>query len=542
MKKDVIYIDIEDEITGIISKLKDSKSKIVALVPPKRSTVLNSVVNLKLLKRAADEQKKRVVLITSERSLVALAGGLDLFVAKNLHSKPEVPEATEAPEIDDSVIEGVETDLDETQSIGDLDNRHQESTVDLTDLNEKKEDAPKKTKKMKPVKASGLKIPNFEAFRIRVILGIVALLLLIGGWFWAFQIAPNATVKITAQTSRIDTVKNYVVTTGAEATDFDEGIVKPQIKSIRRTVTEQFDASGEKDAGNKASGTLTIQNCGSSLSTEVAAGTTFTSPGGLEFVTDETIVVPGGVFTPTCTSPGEADVSVTAAEAGDSYNLAPDSYTTSGTGLSGFGGQMAGGTTKKVTVVSQKDFNDAKESLLDRNFDDVKTELTDLFDGEVISIEESFEIREGKFASDPAVDEEADKATLSVELTFVMMAVDRAELTQAIDDDVNGRISTDQQSIYESGIDNVSFSLDRRVNNSRIDVTMRAFTIVGPQFDEEALKEEISGRQFSEARRLLEERAGVRSVEIDFNPFWVGTAPSANKITLTLEIAESSLQ
>ena len=67
MKKDVVYIDIEDEITGIISKMKESKAKIVALVPPKRSTVLNSVVNLKLLKRAADDSKKRVVLITNER-------------------------------------------------------------------------------------------------------------------------------------------------------------------------------------------------------------------------------------------------------------------------------------------------------------------------------------------------------------------------------------------------------------------------------------------------------------------------------------------
>jgi hypothetical protein len=106
MKKDVIYVDIEDDITSIIEKVKHSSSKIVALVPPKRVTVLQSIVNLKLLQRAAHNADKRVVLITSDKPLAHLAGGLQIPVAKNLQSKPEVPVVTSLDNEADDVIDG----------------------------------------------------------------------------------------------------------------------------------------------------------------------------------------------------------------------------------------------------------------------------------------------------------------------------------------------------------------------------------------------------------------------------------------------------
>ena len=57
MNKDVIYIDVEDDITAIISKVKASKEKIVALVPPKRVGVLQSAVNLHLLSRGGQARR-----------------------------------------------------------------------------------------------------------------------------------------------------------------------------------------------------------------------------------------------------------------------------------------------------------------------------------------------------------------------------------------------------------------------------------------------------------------------------------------------------
>ena len=106
-EKDTIYIDIDDEITGIIDKLKSSDSKLVALVLPKRATVFQSIVNMKLIKRAADASGKNLVLITSEAGLMPLAGAAGVFVAKTLNSKPEIPVGPD--QVDDS-----EETIDET--------------------------------------------------------------------------------------------------------------------------------------------------------------------------------------------------------------------------------------------------------------------------------------------------------------------------------------------------------------------------------------------------------------------------------------------
>jgi len=91
--KDTIYIDIDDEITGIIDKVRASDGRILALVLPKRASVFQSIVNMKLLKRSADNAKKHIVLITSEAGLLPLAGAVGLHVAKTLQTKPEIPEA-----------------------------------------------------------------------------------------------------------------------------------------------------------------------------------------------------------------------------------------------------------------------------------------------------------------------------------------------------------------------------------------------------------------------------------------------------------------
>src|ERR1017187_5818449 len=71
--KDVLYVDIDDDITTVIDKLRTSEAKVVALVLPKRASVFQSVVNMKLLKRNAESVKKHVVLVTTEPSLMPLA-------------------------------------------------------------------------------------------------------------------------------------------------------------------------------------------------------------------------------------------------------------------------------------------------------------------------------------------------------------------------------------------------------------------------------------------------------------------------------------
>lgn len=83
-QKATVYLEADDEITSIIEKVESAGPKVVALVLPKRMTSLQSVVNMRLLKRNADLANKSVVLITSDSSLLPLAGAAKLHTAKKL--------------------------------------------------------------------------------------------------------------------------------------------------------------------------------------------------------------------------------------------------------------------------------------------------------------------------------------------------------------------------------------------------------------------------------------------------------------------------
>ena len=98
MNKDIYYIEPEDDITDIINHLKSSKQKVVALVPPKKLSVLRSAINLKLIAKTAKNLDKAVVIVTLDPVLMKLAAVSGLPFSKNLQSRPVLPsEYKDAP-------------------------------------------------------------------------------------------------------------------------------------------------------------------------------------------------------------------------------------------------------------------------------------------------------------------------------------------------------------------------------------------------------------------------------------------------------------
>ena len=87
MNKDVIYIDVEDDITTIISKIKASKERIIALVPPRRIGVFTEMQSIfdYWLGRATSADK-RIVLITNDSVLAGLAATAKIPIAKRFRA------------------------------------------------------------------------------------------------------------------------------------------------------------------------------------------------------------------------------------------------------------------------------------------------------------------------------------------------------------------------------------------------------------------------------------------------------------------------
>ena len=183
MQKDVIYIDVDDDITAIIGKVKDSQEKIVALVPPKRIGAIQSAVNLKLVHRAAEQVDKRLVIISNNAALMALAGSAGIPVAKNLQSKPEMAEIP-ALEVDDGedIIDGSSLSNTPDSSVGVSDDTSS-NIVSSEKIKASKKPAVGAAGALGAVAVAAkdkVKIPDFDSFRKKLFIGIVAAVLLIG--------------------------------------------------------------------------------------------------------------------------------------------------------------------------------------------------------------------------------------------------------------------------------------------------------------------------------------------------------------------------
>src|SRR3989344_1513591 len=270
--KDVVYVDLDDEITSIIDKVENAKDKVVALVLPKRAAVLQSIVNMRLLKRAADNAGKNVVLISSDSALSPLAGAAGLHVAKNLTSKPHIPpspipihEGPTQPVEAEPVVEDNEevnessAKIDYNRSIGELAASHEVEEPETIPLNDEdivaKEtgDAPSPAKTKAP-KDKRLKVPNFDKFRLSLGLGIAGLILLIIFIILATTVLPKA--NITIKTISLPVSANFNLTADANAKTLDEakGIIPSSLQTKDQTAVAAVNATGQQNNGDKATG------------------------------------------------------------------------------------------------------------------------------------------------------------------------------------------------------------------------------------------------------------------------------------------------
>lgn len=62
-----LHIDIDEEITSIIDRVRKAEVREIIVVAPKNALLLQGIVNLKLLKKEADRRKKQIMIITQDK-------------------------------------------------------------------------------------------------------------------------------------------------------------------------------------------------------------------------------------------------------------------------------------------------------------------------------------------------------------------------------------------------------------------------------------------------------------------------------------------
>jgi hypothetical protein len=549
MSKSTVYIDVEDEITTIIDKLKEAPELVVALVLPKRASVLQSIINLKLLKRAAQQSRKKVVLITTDSSVLALAGTTGMHVAASLQSKPYIPEKPTV--LSEETVDESEAALDRTKTIQELDTTTSTVQDVAADLDEATLTMPESADDLADTEPEQklkkqFRVPNFEKFRLRFFLAIAGFVLLVAGWFFAFVVMPKASIVITAERTGISIDQTLTAAYGATTYDIANPLVFPATKqTAKKTFQQTFTATGQKDNGQKATGKMTVYNCNKQdQSVAIPSGTMFTS-GGLQFATEQSVTVAASNSTGSgvCKKDKTAIVNVVAAKGGDNYNLSAREYSSSIADISGSGSVMSGGTTKIVTVVSQDDASAATDTVLSSANETVQQELADTLTADgFVPVTESFETTKGSVTLTPAVDQEAQNGTASVEFTYTMTGVKRSALEQQLDTVLAGKIDASKQAVVDRGIDSAQVKVTQKTADS-LSVSFKTTAYAGPNLDTAAITNEVLGKSLGDTESLLRARPGVTDVKIDYNPFWVFSTPkAANKVTVTFEVPVTTEQ
>lgn len=563
--KDVIYVDVDDEITAIIDKIQGSQSKILALVLPKRATTLQSIVNMKLLKRSADEHSKHVVLITNEAGLLPLAANVGLYVAKNLQSKPEIPSVptanTQMPDDDaeetismaDTISPTVtglaaQNPINRSATVGDLSkgalppSMPDEDTVNLDNTTPHTgvfgpAASPAKASSKKPKsKNSKLNVPNFDKFRLWIILGVVALVALILLWILCFKVLPKADILVKTDSTAVSTTLDLTLNTSVDSLNEQAMVIPAQSQQTKKTITQQANATGQKNTGQKAGGSLILVNCNDNT-VSLPAGTGF-SAGGMTYVSTATAEIPGSNFSSggDCKKDGRESVEVVAQNPGASYNAGSRSYNIANgpADVTASGDEMTGGTDEIKRIVQQSDIDNAKQKIEAQDSSAVKQQLqSQLNNMGLYAVAATFSTSSPSLTSSVNPGTEAENVTVTQVVNYSMLGVKQADLKKLIATSVKDKIDESKQSIIDYGLGKAVFTTQNAASGS---VKMQATAIAGPDLKIADLTKKVTGKKTGDAKALIKDNPGVTDVTIQYSPFWVTSIPgNQSKVHITID-------
>ncbi len=552
--KETIYVDIEDDITSIISKMEAAKSTLVALVLPKRSTTLQSIVNMRLLKRSADKDDNKVVVITTEAALLPLAGAGGLNGAKNLQSVPEIPDGPEALPATPEKLTDPDDELDEKAKIdykkpvGALAAAsviaHDDEDGEAIALEDKAEESkPGPSPKKSAPKNSKLKIPNFDLFRTRmgkVILAIVALFLffIIGG-----KVLPKATINLQTTSDPVSASVNLTTSDKAKKLDLKSNTIPAELKTTNQSATQQVTATGQKNLGKKATGSVTMSAgaCSGNIPANVPAGSAI-SQNSLTYITQSSASFSPVVSNGHCSFQSN-NISINAQNAGASYNVSSATFSVSGRSDVSASGSASGGTDNTVTVLSQSDVDAAVKKVTANG----GKELTDKYKKELEDagyyvLDSTLKTGKAVINATPAIGQQTSSSSVSIKVPYTVLVVKEDHLKAAITDALNKQIDTAHQKLSTDDVlKDADVSVQSQSSPTVVSLSVTERTTAVPLLDQDAIKKEVAGKKSGDIKELLGNLPGVKAVNVSFSPFWVSKAPSNPKkvIIVTQEITST---
>ena len=314
-----------------------------------------------------------------------------------------------------------------------------------------------------------------------------------------------------------------------------------------------FDATGQKNRGNKATGEVVFEHVfrggGTySIDTITINGLTFYADSGSTISWNDKLSLcenikgikdPDEAYSEYKTNGCRIDqtVKVTASEPGEKYNIPKTCGWLSLSGISGCSSvATTGGSDDIITVVQQGDVEKAKNELTSAKEDEYKSKLYETIDDNYYVIDSTFEIKTDSATATPGVDEEVKSGTqpvLKATTTATVYVIDKVKLEEFIREKAD---LADDQKIYDVRdiyIENISEIKEGATTK------LKAQYFLGPKITESEVVDKIKGKGLGDAQREIRDIYGVSDVKINTSYPWVMSIPGdSNKVKVTFEVKD----
>ncbi len=540
---DIIYLEADSEITEAIDKFKAAKAHEVRVAVPARSTLLQSAVNIKLFKKAAESNKKKLVLISNDKATLSLAAGLGVLVAKNVKAEAAIPEVLTGSMGEKAANEPIviEQEAEPEQSGGGKgkkskqSNSFQKQHIALDDADTTEEEPQKPHHHAAAHAEKEKKVPNFGGLNKKIfwiVTGVVALVLLV----LAYIFLPTAKVTLVAKAQKTPVNLKFTLDAGTKRSDFSSGDVAADSISTTKELSGQFNASGKKDVGTKATGSVTIKNAASSNTINLPAGTTVVSDG-KAFITNQAVSVPGASVSGGQIVPGTANVAITATQSGDSYNFGSTAFLVSGySGLTG-SGSTSGGVSKTVTVVTQADIDKAQKALIEEATNNAKTELQNKAGDNEYVFEQTLTTESTSVSSSVPVDSEGSIVTLTAQVKFSELAAKNSDLDELFRTQIQNKVPGGND-IYQSGAGDANYTLVKSYGADKADMSASSNAFYGQSINKDQVAKSVAGKSKKDVADVIKPTyPQVTGVLVETNPWLDPNLPFfANRIKVEIRV------
>ncbi len=528
-----IYLEVDEEITSVIDKMKKTDDFELALVIPKGAPLVQSLVNIKLLQREAEAQGKSISLVTPDKVGRNLAGQVGIPVYHRLSETKAPKEEEEAPEFTRPPIE-----IQYREKSG-RPQKEKEVIIEKEKVGEiaesRKKEAEERTKD-EPAKKGRTKHISFRSnLGLKLIAGIVLLLVLGIGTAGAIFL-PKTKVIITPKSETESLSFEFNLDKNLTEVDLETATIPAKLIEVEKETTKKYPATGKKTIGEKATGVIRLSG-NKADDTTIPQGTVFYGQSsGKNFISKATKVLPKTVPPYTGTY---VDIPVEAQNIGEDYNLtSTETFKISGDSeVSGQNiGAFTGGSSREITVVSSQDIQNAKDSLSEEIYPEIEEELTKKVEPGYKFIKDLSEKEIIETSTSPEEGEEASEFEIKIKVKNKTLAFAEEDLKKLVSDKIKDKL--EGREIIDEGLSDAGFILDKiDFSDGTATLSLKTDVSLGKKVDQEKLKNKIAGKTINTARKEINKLEDVQSFRLENWPSFYPLLPfSKNKIEIKIEV------